>query len=73
MTNSRSSWGHWPVEDLAAEKFASTFYGELLKGKTIADSLVSSRKSVLDLKSVDWADYIHYGSPSFQLKLPQDG
>jgi hypothetical protein len=31
---------------------------------------MAGRKSVLSLKSKDWADYILYGDPDFVLKQP---
>ncbi|MDF0674797.1 MAG: CHAT domain-containing protein [Nitrospira sp.] len=60
---------YWPVGDQAAEAFAQTFYMELLRQKTIGAALLAGRERVrTELKSVDWADYIHYGSYDFALK-----
>jgi CHAT domain-containing protein len=59
---------YWPVGDEAAEEFAGVFYRALVRGDSIGDALQESRKRVLDLKSVDWADYVHYGSPGFVVK-----
>jgi len=59
---------YWPVGDAAAKAFGATFYGELVKGATVSDALGSARKSVYELKSVDWADYLHYGSWKFTVK-----
>ncbi len=59
---------YWPVGDEAAEQFATVFYKALVCGESIGDALREGRKRVLDLKSVDWADYVHYGSPGFVLK-----
>ena len=61
---------YWPVGDAAAESFAKVFYGHLLKGDTVSDALVEARKTVERLGSVDWADYIHYGTRT--LRLLQD-
>ena len=60
---------YWPVGDESAKGFAETFYGELLNKKTIGDALLQGRIKVRnEIKSVDWADYIHYGSYDFVLK-----
>lgn len=60
---------YWPVGDESAKEFAETFYIELLNKKTIGDALLKSRDKVWkEVKSVDWADYIHYGSYDFVLK-----
>jgi pimeloyl-ACP methyl ester carboxylesterase len=60
---------YWPVGDEAAECFADTFYTELLNKKPIGEALLAGRDKVRnDTKSVDWADYIHYGSYDFVLK-----
>jgi hypothetical protein len=59
---------YWPVGDAAAETFAKTFYGDLIAGKSIGDSLLTGRKAVRAAGSVDWADYIHYGDPDFTPK-----
>ena len=59
---------YWPVGDAAAKSFAETFYTGLLSGQTIGEALLEGRKKVRDLKSVDWADYVLYGSHEFVLK-----
>lgn len=60
---------YWPVGDQSAEAFAQTFYMELLRQKTIGAALLAGRERVrTELQSVDWADYIHYGSYDFALK-----
>jgi hypothetical protein len=59
---------YWPVEDASAARFADAFYGRLVKGESIGQALSAGRKAVMALPSVDWADYIHYGSYEFALK-----
>ncbi|MGH7828381.1 MAG: CHAT domain-containing protein [Candidatus Binatia bacterium] len=60
---------YWPVGDEAASAFAETFYTALLNRKTIGAALLAGRHKVqVDVGSVDWADYIHYGSYDFVLK-----
>ncbi len=60
---------YWPVGDAPAKAFAETFYTRLLTGAPIVAALQAGREVVRDQGSVDWADYIHYGSPEFQLKV----
>ncbi len=58
---------YWPVGDDSAKTFAEVFYDQLLKGEPLGTSIVTARKAVVDF-SIDWADYIFYGSPEFVLK-----
>jgi pimeloyl-ACP methyl ester carboxylesterase len=62
---------YWPVGDAGATIFAETFYPALLEGRSIGDALMAGRGSVKKIRSVDWADYIHYGSPNFVMKHTQ--
>ncbi len=59
---------YWPVGDEPAKLFAEQFYRSLMQGQSIGDALLAGRRVVWDRKSVDWADYIHYGSHDFVLK-----
>ena len=58
---------YWPVGDAAAAVFAENFYKELVQGTSIGQALQKGRNAVRKQKSVDWADYIHYGSYDFVL------
>jgi pimeloyl-ACP methyl ester carboxylesterase len=60
---------YWPVGDAAAASFATTLYSALVEGCAIGDALNRGRKVVEQSGSVDWADYVHYGSFDFVLKL----
>jgi pimeloyl-ACP methyl ester carboxylesterase len=60
---------YWPVGDEPAKLFAEKFYSELLDGRSVGDALLAGRQAVQSIKSVDWADYVHYGSPDFVIKL----
>jgi hypothetical protein len=62
---------YWPVGDNAAREFAGRFYAAILEGRTIGKALLEGRAAVRALpeKSVDWADYVHYGNPNFVMKL----
>jgi pimeloyl-ACP methyl ester carboxylesterase len=59
---------YWPVGDLAAEVFGRVFYGEILGGATLGEALQAGRRQILAERSVDWADYILYGSQDFVVK-----
>ncbi len=61
---------YWPVGDTEASKFSATFYKALVRGDSIGKALNSARTAVRKLDSVDWADYIHYGSYDFTIKRP---
>ena len=61
---------YWPVGDDEAGTFAATFYRALVRGDSVGNALNASRRAVRKLGSVDWADYIHYGSFDFTLKTP---
>ena len=58
---------YWPVGDASAKTFSEAFYTELMKGATVGGALQTARKAIAG-KSVDWADYIHYGDFSFVMK-----
>ena len=60
---------YWPVGDNAAMAFADEFYTSVINSIPVGDALDQGRKKVAELKSVDWADYVFYGSPDFVLKL----
>jgi pimeloyl-ACP methyl ester carboxylesterase len=59
---------YWPVGDDAAAGFADAFYCALLGGRPVGDAIAEGRRRVHGLQSVDWADYVHYGSYDFVLK-----
>jgi hypothetical protein len=62
---------YWPVGDAPAKRFAETFYTKLLEGASIGYALQDGRSELRSMKSVDWADYVHYGSFDFVLKTPE--
>jgi len=60
----------WRLEDSAGLIFARKFYEELIKGKTIGESLRLSRHELLKeygITNISWASYILYGDPNFIL------
>jgi pimeloyl-ACP methyl ester carboxylesterase len=60
---------YWPVNDAAAEAFASAFYTALLGGTAIGSSLIKGREAVHAEGLGDWADYVLYGNERFKLAL----
>jgi hypothetical protein len=59
---------YWPVTDTAAVTFSETFYAALLRRNSLGVAVVKARTAIRKLRSIDWADYIHYGDPDFRLK-----
>lgn len=60
---------YWPVGDDSAAVFAETFYSAVLAGQTLNAALQAGRTKVKDMGSPDWADYVFYGDPDFQVKI----
>jgi hypothetical protein len=58
---------YWPVGDAAAKHFSEQFYSSLLSGDCLGDSIQKGRTAAA-ASSVDWADYVFYGSYDFKLK-----
>ena len=56
---------HWPVGDQAALAFSTHFYDRLLDGTALGDCVLAARQRVLQLDSIDWADYVLYGNFDF--------
>jgi hypothetical protein len=55
---------HWPVGDQAALTFSTRFYERLLAGATLGECVLDARRRVHAQDSIDWADYVRYGSPT---------
>jgi hypothetical protein len=60
---------HWPVGDDAAFAFSQSLYGSLLTGDRLGDAVLTARRRLESIPTVDWADYVHYGSPEFRFTL----
>ena len=58
---------HWPVGDEAAAAFSQRLYEALLHGESLGHAVLLGRQRLLAMPSVDWADYVHYGSADFRL------
>jgi CHAT domain-containing protein len=63
---------YWPVSDTGAATFADTFYTGLLHGEALGTSLLKGRNAVRTKNIGDWANYVLYGNPDFQL-APRSG
>ena len=60
---------HWPVGDEAAFAFSQALYQAMLRGERLGEAVLAARRRLEAIPSVDWADYVHYGSPEFRLAL----
>jgi hypothetical protein len=59
---------YWPVNDAAALKFAGTFYGGLLSGKSLSSAMREARQATKTVSQRDWANYIHFGDPLYKVR-----
>ena len=59
---------YWEVNDGAANRFATSFYSELLAGKPVGESMRSSRKALASGGQHDWVNYLHFGEPGELLR-----
>jgi tetratricopeptide (TPR) repeat protein len=58
----------WAVDDQAANAFATTFYGALLKGQRFIDAVAHAREVALARGGNTWAAYQCYGDPDWQFR-----
>jgi CHAT domain-containing protein len=58
---------HWSVGDEAAYAFSNALYESLLRGARLGEAVLTARQRLHAIPSIDWADYVHYGSPDFCL------
>lgn len=60
----------WPVSDGCALVFAKQFYQELLRGKTVAQAMLSGRLAIKDVSQGDssWLAYSVYAHPNATVK-----
>jgi len=64
---------YWPVDDIAASRFAAAFYAGLLGGKPLTLAMREARRAAKSVNSRDWANYLHFGDPLYVLRRPQTG
>jgi CHAT domain-containing protein len=69
---------YWPVGDASALDFAHELYGKLLDKTAIGEAICTARQKLYEGDkgnqqiNSDWANYIHYGDPSFAIKVDSD-
>ena len=61
---------YWNVYDQPAMDFAKQFYSSLLMGNPIGLAMQKGRKSIRDTQGHDWANYQHFGDPTYRLRQP---
>jgi pimeloyl-ACP methyl ester carboxylesterase len=59
---------YWPVGDDSATTAAEEIYGAIVRGKSMGEAVAAARAAMRKDASLDWADYIHYGSYDFTVK-----
>jgi CHAT domain-containing protein len=64
---------YWPVNDIAASQFATTFYAGLLAGKPLSLAMREARQVAKSVSQRDWANYLHFGDPLYVLRRAQSG
>jgi CHAT domain-containing protein len=64
---------YWPVGDAAAARLSTTFYTGLLAGDPLGLALRNARKQTRDVSPRDWANYQHFGNPSYRLRQRMEG
>ena len=60
---------YWPVGDAAAGELAMQFYKDLLDGEPLGLALRKARRQIQGGR--DWANYQHFGNPSYRLRQRQ--
>ena len=73
-------YASWPLvaqaehHDACGVGFIASRHGQathrILRLGVDCHAVHNGRRAVRELSSRDWADYIHYGSPNFVLKVP---
>ena len=59
---------YWPVDDIAALRFANVFYAGLLAGKPLSLAMREARQAAKSVNPRDWANYLHFGDPLYVLR-----
>jgi hypothetical protein len=60
---------YWPVNDLAALRFAHSFYTNLLTGNSLSASMREARQVARTISPRDWANYLHFGDPLYMVRV----
>ena len=59
---------YWPVGDDSASTAAGAIYDAIVRGRSMGEAVAAARQALRTGRSIDWADYIHYGSYDFTIK-----
>ncbi|MGH8314268.1 MAG: CHAT domain-containing protein, partial [Steroidobacterales bacterium] len=59
---------YWPVGDDTAMTAAGRIYDSIVRGRSMGQAVAAAREALQTARSIDWADYIHYGSYDFTIK-----
>lgn len=60
----------WAVDDVAAAKFATSFYDALLDRRRFLDAVAIAREAAYSPDNNTWAAYQCYGDPDWYLRAP---
>ncbi|MGL5095270.1 MAG: CHAT domain-containing protein, partial [Planctomycetia bacterium] len=60
---------YWPVDDQGAAAFAAEFYAKLLAHTSVDEAVRAGRQILRTQGCRDWANYMHFGAPGFQVKV----
>ncbi|MEM5317136.1 CHAT domain-containing protein [Paraburkholderia sp. JHI869] len=60
----------WAVDDVAAAKFATSFYDSLLDRRRFLDAVAMAREAAYSPDNNTWAAYQCYGDPDWYLRAP---
>jgi CHAT domain-containing protein len=59
----------WPIPEPSSAAFAMSFFGNLIEGSTVGESVREARRAAIDKRgagNLAWASYVYYGDPSYQ-------
>jgi pimeloyl-ACP methyl ester carboxylesterase len=62
---------YWPVGDDTAMTAAGSIYNAIVRGRSMGQAVAAARVALRQARSIDWADYIHYGSYDFAIKAAE--
>ena len=60
-------------ERLATDDRGKVVIPAIIPGEPIGTALLEARRTVRAARSIDWANYIHYGAPDFRVKRLEAG
>ena len=58
----------WKVDDAAARRFAESFYGHVLAGKTLGEAMAAARTAACEKADMGaWSAFLLFGNPNLKL------